>query len=293
MHVLSNIWLFLWSYIRTIGVFDVFDILIVAYLIYKLLTVVRRTSASGVFRGILLLLAALWLSSLLKLTLVNYLLRQIIQIGVLALIILFQPELRRILDTFGNRNWRRILGRRSLSADERTIETIVSACCDLARDKTGALVVFERSTGLREFTASGTVLSADITVELLLNIFFVNTPLHDGAVLIADGRLLAASCMLPLSSNSSLPRDLGMRHRAAVGITERTDAIAVVVSEETGSISVAENGMIKRHLPRDAFDKILRNALLDEKTTAANPVDFILDTLGIRRKGARNEKKNR
>jgi diadenylate cyclase len=269
--VLGRITTFLWSYFRTAGIRDVVDILVVAYLIYAVLSVIHRTSAGGVIKGILLVLAALWVSSILRLTLIGFLLRQIAQIGAVALIVLFQPELRRFLESFGGR-FKFFAGKRKATADEEIVETVVAACCDLARTKTGALIVFEKTATLSDYVTSGTVLSAVITAELLKNIFFPNTPLHDGAVLIREGKILAAACMLPLSSNSSLPKDLGMRHHAAVGITERCDAISVVVSEETGSISVADGGIIKRHLTRESLLKLLRSELVTVKDSRVGTI---------------------
>jgi len=282
----DNIWAFLWSYISTIGVSDVFDILIVAYAIYEVLRLVGSSSIGGIVRAIIFLVAALWLSTILKLNLVNYILRQILQIGAIALIVLFQPEIRRFLDNIGNR-YRRALGFARVNADEEIIAGIIEACCDMSREKTGALIVVERNTGLREFAdTSGTLIEATISVELIKNIFFHNSPLHDGAVIIRSGRIFAASCMLPLSSNTTLQRDLGMRHRAAIGITERTDAVSIVVSEETGSIAVAEDGMLKRHLSRESLEKILKKALLAEQT-ARKPIDVIRDKFRIPKKGVK------
>jgi len=271
---LNDIWLVVSSYVRTIGVADVIDILVVTYLFYTILTAVRRTSAGAVVKGIILLLAAVWISQIAKLSIVNFLLRQILQIGFISLIIIFQPEIRRFLDSFGNRKWP-FLGRKYSGSNEQVIETVVTAAFELSSTKTGMLIVFERDTGLNEFTSTGTILNASVTVELIKNIFYPNTPLHDGAALIRRERLYAAGCMLPLSTNSSIPRDMGTRHRAAIGITERADAIAVIVSEETGSVSMAYSGMIKRHLTREALEKLMRNALIVEKKESRGFIGFL------------------
>ncbi|MDR2501751.1 MAG: diadenylate cyclase CdaA, partial [Oscillospiraceae bacterium] len=251
MGAVESIWLVLKTNLQAVGVGDVADIIIIAYLIYKILTVVRRTSASGIVKGIVLLLAVLWLSSVLHLNVINYLLAQTMKMGVIVLIILFQPELRKLLEQFGSRNLSFLTGQRAKSGGiEQAIETVADACYDMARAKTGALIVFERMTGLNDYAVSGTPLGAELSPELLKNIFYPNTPLHDGAVLLRAGRVIAAGCMLPMSTNTSLSKDLGMRHRAGIGVTERSDAISVVVSEETGAVSVAVDGMLKRHLSR-------------------------------------------
>ncbi|MDR0906018.1 MAG: diadenylate cyclase CdaA [Oscillospiraceae bacterium] len=253
----------MWSDVKTIGIGDVIDILVIAFIVYRVLSAVRRTSAGSVIKGIILLFVVLGLSSVLQLNVVNYLLGQAMKMGVIILVVMFQPELRRILEQFGSRNFRLFSGRRSgNSATEELIEFVVSACCEMAKTKTGALIVFERGIGLNDYAATGTAIGSVVSAELLLQIFYPNTPLHDGAVLIRDGRLNAAGCMLPMSQNPSLSKELGMRHKAGIGMSERSDAVSVIVSEETGSISVAIDGMLKRHLTRDTFGSLLRNELI-------------------------------
>jgi diadenylate cyclase len=233
---------------------------------YRILSIVRRTSAGGLVKGIVLVLAVMWLSDLFSLNVINYLLTQAMKMGIIVLIVLFQPELRRVLEQFGSRNLKFLSlsgSRLRRGMGEPVIELIAAACFDMSRTKTGALIVFERTTGLADFASTGTAVDSEVSAELLKNIFYPNTPLHDGAVLIRDGRIVAAACMLPMSSNPSLSRELGMRHKAGIGVSERSDAVAVIVSEETGSVSVAVDGMLKRHLARDTFTKLLRNELLD------------------------------
>lgn len=216
-----------------------------------------------VANGILLLLLALWISSTLRLSVTNFLLRQVFEIGILAVIILFQPEIRRALEKVGSSQLFAIFGKEwGVQGMERVIMQTVYACEDMARSHTGALIVFERDNRLNEPRSSGTFLDANVSAELLKNVFFDKSPLHDGAAIIKDGRLNSAGCMLPLSQNASLSRELGMRHRAGIGVTEGTDALAVIVSEETGSISVAVDGLLKRHLSLDTFEEILRRELL-------------------------------
>ena len=214
----------------------------------------------------LVILVALWLSGEIQLHTVNYLLRNAVQIGLLALVVLFQPEIRRFLERIGTGSpFIRIFGTNQTHTAETAITQTVLACTDLSASRTGALIIFERDTKLEEQIRTGTIINADITAELLKNIFYPKAPLHDGAVIIRSGRIEAAGCMLPLSGNPNLSRDLGMRHRAGIGMSEASDALVVIVSEETGAISVAEKGMLKRHLTKETFEKLLRNGLLTEE----------------------------
>ena len=241
------------------------DILVITFLVYRLLLVVRRTNSSRLLKGVLVVLLALWISSG-RLKALNYLLGHVVDIGILALLILFQPEIRRVLEQVGSSRLN-VLDLFSKSpVDRQTIEeTIiqtVQACGDMSKSRTGALIVFERNIQLDEMLRSGTKLDAEVSSELLKNIFFVKAPMHDGAVIIRNGRVLGAGCMLPLSRNVNLSRDLGMRHRAGIGMSENSDAVVVLVSEETGSIWVAVGGMLKRHLMTETLEQLLRNELL-------------------------------
>ena len=236
---------------------DIVDILIITFIIYKLLSFVRKTSASGIIKGIILLIVIMWLSQVFNFTIVSWLLGKTMELGIIALIILFQPEIRNFLTTTGSS-----LG----NVFER------KAGRELSKKRTGALIVFQRNVQLEEYMKSGTMMRSEPSVELLLQVFYPNTPLHDGAVIIADGVVAAAGCMMPMSANTNLSRDLGMRHRAGIGITERSDAISIIVSEETGAISVAVDGMLKRHLTADTFEMLLRNELLPEKVSFKNRV---------------------
>ena len=241
---------------------DVVDILLVAALIYFVISLIRKTRSRRVFQGIFILLIVLWLSGELQLYTTNFILRNTVQIGLIALVVLFQPEIRRVLEKLGTGTSLRALFQNTAEPEAETwITQIVIACCDMSATKTGALIIFERDNKLDDQIRTGTVLNADITAELLKNIFFAPAPLHDGAVIVRNGRICAAGCMLPLSNNSNLSRELGMRHRAGIGMSENSDAVVAIVSEETGSISVAKDGMLKRHLTRDTFEKVLRNEL--------------------------------
>ncbi len=251
--------------ILDMGPADIADVLIVAAALYAVISFVRRTNSLRVAQGILLLLVALGLSSALHLTLTSFLLRQVFEIGVLAVIVLFQPEIRRALERVGSYRLFSLFGRNvGGQALDKTIMQTVYACEDMSKSRTGALIVFERTNRLNEAMASGTQVDALVSSELLKNVFYDKSPLHDGAVIVRDGRLAAAGCMLPLSENANLSRDLGMRHRAGIGMSERSDAVVVIVSEETGGISVAEDGLLKRHLSADTFETLLRQELLPE-----------------------------
>ena len=249
--------------LRSIGLSDILDILIVAALIFTLIRFIRRTNANKVANGILLLVIAMWLASSLNLMVTTFILRQVFNIGILAVVVLFQPEIRRALEKVGSSRLFNLLGREwgGQALDHVIVETVY-ACEDMSRSRTGALIVFERDNRLNEALSSGTPVDAFVSTELLKNIFFNKSPLHDGAVIIKDGRLAAAGCMLPLSTNPNLSRELGMRHRAGIGVSEVSDAVVVIVSEETGAISVAVDGLLKRHLTQDTFEAILRRELL-------------------------------
>lgn len=250
---------------QTVTVWDLIDILIIAIIFYRILTVMRRTSAGSVINAIILLLIVAWVSSIFNMKVLRYLFNQILQMGVIVLIILFQPELRKLFEEMSLRRFGGMFRRRVRHEDvEAVIDSVVSAAKAMTKTKTGALIVFEREIGLRDYEATGTRVDAIATSELVQNIFYHNSPLHDGALVIRDGRLLAASCMLPLSNNVNISRELGMRHRAGLGISERSDAVAVIVSEQSGTISVAIDGMLKRRLSDETFKTLLQNELMQK-----------------------------
>lgn len=256
-------------YLLTIRVTDVLDVLIMSYLIDRLLRLVTTTRAASILKGVFVFLVALWLSSLFQLNGINYIMGHMLDWGVLALIILFQPEIRNILEQVGSRRFNisdLFSHGKTKTSLEKTIDQTVLACSEMSNSRTGVLIVFEREILLDDLVRSGTVLDASISNELLKNIFFVKAPMHDGAVIIRQGRVLGAGCMLPLSKNVNLSRDLGMRHRAGIGMSENADAVVVIVSEETGSISVAIGGMLKRHLTSETLENILRNELLPQES---------------------------
>ena len=267
-------------YLLTIQVTDILDIAILVFVLYKILGLMRTTRAASLIKGLFVFFAALLLSYVLQLNSIYYLMSRMVQVGVLALIILFQPEIRRILEEMGSR---RFIGFFSHmeggSTMEQTIGQTVLACTEMSQSRTGALIVFEREILLDDMVRSGTMLDAAVSSELLKNIFFVKAPMHDGAVIIRHGRMLGAGCMLPLSKNVNLSRDLGMRHRAGIGMSENADAVVVIVSEETGSISVAIGGMLKRHLKPETLTNILRNELLPQAPEAEERPKFSLANL--------------
>ena len=251
------------NYLSTMGISDFLDIIIVAYLIYKAIGFVRRTNSNNLAKGLVVFLLALWGSDIFSLTMINFLLRKTAELGLIALLILFQPELRRLLERMGSG----FASGRSSSGTvmDSAISQTVQACCDMSASKTGALIIFERGVALNSIISTGTVINADTTAELLKNMFFNKAPLHDGAVIIRDGRIAAAGCVLPLTQRTNLSKDLGMRHRAGIGLSEESDAVIIVVSEETGAISAAMDGMLKRHLSGEALDKLLRGELIREE----------------------------
>ena len=267
MEVLTNVIERASSFVLSLELWDLLDILVIAYLVYRLLLLVRRTNTSRLLKGVLVVIIALWLSAG-RLRALNFLLNYIVEWGVVALLVLFQPEIRRVLEQVGSSSlpFLQFFSKPRVHRQtiEQAISQTVSACGDMSKSRTGALIVFERHNQLDEMLRSGTKLDAEVSSELLKNIFFVKAPMHDGAVIVREGRVLGAGCMLPLSRNVNLSRDLGMRHRAGIGMSENSDAVVVLVSEETGSISVAVGGMLKRHLMTETLDQLLRNELLPQ-----------------------------
>ena len=253
------------SYLTTIGISDFIDILIVAFLIYRLIWFVRKSNFINVAKGLILLLIALWASEFFGLIMINYILRKGVELGMIALVILFQPELRRMLERVGSTlNTSRVDSGTYMA---RALSQTVQACGDMAASKTGALLAFERKVSLSPVISTGSVINADANTELIKNLFFNKAPLHDGAVILRDGRIEAAGCVLPLTQSKNLSKDLGMRHRAGLGLSEQSDAVVVIVSEETGSISVAIDGMLKRHLSQTELAKVLSEELIHEEKT--------------------------
>jgi uncharacterized protein (TIGR00159 family) len=242
---------------------NVFDILVVALIIYWLLWVAQGTRATQLIRGIVPLLAVVFLvGTTFQLTALNWVLAQTWPVLLISLPVIFQPEIRRALEQLGQtRSWLPQLLPRPDEMAGRTIDELVKASTQLARHRYGALIVLERETGLQNYVERGVAIDGLLTRQLLINLFYPNSPLHDGAAVVRDGRIVAASVVLPLSDNTAATSQLGTRHRAALGITEQSDAIAVVVSEETGQVSIAENGQLIRNLDAERLDEQLRAML--------------------------------
>lgn len=240
--------------------YDILDIIIVAYLIYRLIPLIRSSGTMRIFGMIGALLVLTWVTDLLNLHTLNFLLQQISTVGVIAIVVLYQPELRRIVDNFV-RGW--VTGYKPVQEIDVVISQTVMACETMSKERTGALIVFARGAQLEEYSKTGTVIDSKVSEQLIRNIFVNKAPLHDGAMIIRNGRIFAAGCVLPLSTSSKLSLDLGTRHRAGVGITEVSDSISVIVSEETGAISLAVGGVLKRHLPPQMLERMLRRELVE------------------------------
>ena len=249
--------------LTTMGLADIVDILLVAYLIYKAIWFVRRTNSYNLAKGILVFLIVMLLANLFGLKMISFALQKAAELGLIALVILFQPELRRLLERMGS-SFMTSRGEIGTEIDSAIAHTVL-ACTEMSASKTGALIIFERNVKLNEIMSTGTIINADTNAELIKNIFFNKAPLHDGALVIRDGRLAAAGCVLPLTRSTNLSKELGMRHRAGIGLSEQSDAVVVIVSEDTGAISVAIDGMLKRHLTATTFERLLRSELIVEE----------------------------
>lgn len=243
---------------------DIIEIIILAFIIYELMLWVKTTRAYALVKGFAVILAFLLIAVIFKMDTILWIAGKIFSIGITALVIVFQPELRRALEQLGQKNIVTSLlnfdntGEEKNSFDDRTVDAIVKACVEMSKAKTGALIVIENSVPLGEYERTGITLDAVVTSQLLLNIFEHNTPLHDGAVIMRSGRIVSATCYLPLSDNMELSKELGTRHRAAVGISEVTDALTIVVSEETGAISVTQQSVLKRNITAEQLREELR-----------------------------------
>ena len=266
------------SMLPTIKFMDIVDILLVAFVIYTIIMMIQNTGAVRIAKSVIIILVLSGLTQLLNMYLMNYLLERVLEIGLIALVIMFQPELRRMLEKLGGKSLREILSMKEQQREiDRVISQTVAACEIMSKERTGVLIVFERSASTIDYQKTGTVLDAEVSSELLRNLFFTKAALHDGAVIIRNERIAAAGCVLPLTQNRNISSDLGTRHRAAIGMSEATDAVVVIVSEETGTISVAIGGMLKRHLAPQTLEKLLLNELApktDEKTR--NPLKKLL-----------------
>ena len=261
---------------QTFKLVDLLDILIIAFLIYQLLGFVNRTRAGQLAKGALIVMAVYLVANILNMRTVTWLLNSLLQVGLLTLVVLFQPEIRRALERMGQTDqWAYRFFNKNRYNDtslKGAWRSAIIAICDAAErfseTKTGALIVLERNTNLSEIVRTGTPVNSAVNLEVLGTIFYEGTPLHDGAAIIEDGRIKAAGCVLPLSNNLDLGKDMGTRHRACLGIAENSDAIAIVVSEETGIISMAKNGVLMRHFDRQTLYTRLVDEMIPKETAS-------------------------
>ena len=277
--------------IRTISFVDVIDIACVSVLIYYLYKFIRDRRAGKLALGVVLLVVIQIISSLLDMYLLQFIMQNIFQVGLITLVILFQPEIRSVLEKVGAtpiRGLRSISETKDPSYVHRIIDEVVSAVCDLSESKTGALIVFERETKLGDIILTGTVIDAYPAAFLIKNIFFNKAPMHDGALIVRDMRLYAAGCLLPLSNNPDIIKDLGTRHRAGIGVSENSDAVVVIVSEETGVISTAVEGKLVRNYNRDTLTRFLRAKLANENDEDKRRFRF-LDKVRVMRERTKNK----
>jgi diadenylate cyclase len=254
----------LYNLVAGIGINDIIDIALVAFVIYKVLGFIRESRAEQLVQGLLLLVVATWLSGQVHLYTMNWLLQSLLTVGILALIVVFQPELRRGLEQMGRSKIMKPSQFGKLNKDKAMHITheFVKAVEEFSAKKVGALIIIERQTSLSDICETGTYVDAEISANLLGNIFYEGAPLHDGAVIVRGDRIHAAGCVLPLTENMDLPSDLGTRHRAGIGITEKSDCITLIVSEETGIISIAKDGRLERYLDSKTVEKTLLSVYL-------------------------------
>ena len=255
---------FFWNAFSGIRITDIIDILIVAVVVYKLLGLIKQTRAEQLFKGVLLLVVATFLSDLFNLHTINWILKGTVALGAVAILVVFQPELRRGLEYLGRSKFSNVLSEVDKEEAKYMVGQLVEAIDDMSASKTGALIVIERETSLSDLVETGTVIDAAVSAQMIGNIFYEGAPLHDGALIIRGDRLYAAGCVLPLTQNKNLNKELGTRHRAGIGISENSDALVIIVSEETGIISIAQNGKLTRFLDVKKIEKTLYNIYLEE-----------------------------
>ena len=272
---------------------DYVDIALVAFLIYKLLPLIRTPSTKRIAGAVAGILVVVWLVDFAEIYTLSWILNQFLSVGFLAVVILFQPEIRRVLDRLGSVQLRSVLGtnKPQQEMDSIIIQTVM-ACEIMSRERVGALIVFARQDRLEEYFKTGTRINGQVSEQLIRNIFFPKAALHDGAMIVRDGQIAAAGCVLPLSDSNRLSADLGTRHRAGVGMSEASDAVVVIVSEETGTVSVAVNGMLKRHLAPQTLERLLRNELLPaQQEQEANALVRLKEKLlSTEKEGTKHEK---
>ncbi len=293
---ITNVYNSFVSLMMTFKATDVLDIMVVSFIIYNLIKIVRETRAEQLVKGILVLIVAFFISGIFSLKMLNALFSSFFQFSVLAVLIVFQPELRSALEHIGRskiaKYWNNLSGGKTVEEEKikqarAVINCVSEAANNFQRSKTGALIVFERQTKLGDIINTGTVIDAEPSVSMIGNIFFNKAPLHDGAMIVRDGKLYAAGCILPLTPNNSLvSSELGTRHRAAIGISETSDAVVVVVSEETGNISIAVNGVLTRDYTRETLNVALEDMIVPQQTDKSERTPII----STPKKGKKDEK---
>lgn len=252
--------------IKHISIFSIVDILVVSYIFYKGYMLIKETRAEQLLKGIAFIIALIPISYVLRLNMLYFILSKTLTIGVLTLVIIFQPEIRRVLEHLGRSAFDETHNITDIKEREAVVDQIVTAVEDLAETKTGALIAIEQRTGLGEFLGSGTIIDAQISSALLENIFVVNTPLHDGATIIRQDRIYASGCVLPLTNNNGINKKLGTRHRAGIGLSENSDALVIIVSEETGIISLAIGGRLTRNYDKEKLKRTLLSIMHDKES---------------------------
>ncbi|MBD7913273.1 MULTISPECIES: diadenylate cyclase CdaA [Clostridium] len=254
---MQEFYLMIVNTIKNISAWSILDILVVSFIFYKGYMLIKETRAEQLLKGIVFIVVLIPVSYILKLDMLNFILNKTLTIGVLSVVIIFQPEIRRALEHLGRSAFDDIHNGPSVEKRTEVVDAVVVAVENLAETKTGALIAIEQGTGLGELLPSGTIIDAKVSANLLENIFVVNTPLHDGATIIRKDRIHASGCVLPLTNNNSINKKLGTRHRAAIGLSENSDALIIVVSEETGVISLAVNGRLTRNYDKEKLKTIL------------------------------------
>ena len=267
---------------------DALDIAIVSYIVYKMIGFIRETRAMQLIRGLVIIIVAFFVSDIFNLYLLNWLLKSLFTMGLFAVVVLFQPELRRALEQVGRKNLMNTNSFRNIDKNKavETVDSLVSAIDDFSATRTGALIAIERETMLNDIIETGVVVDAEISIRLLGNLFYEGSPLHDGGVIIRGARIHAASCVFPLTEKKNIGRNLGTRHRAGVGLSEVCDALIIIVSEETGVVSIAEDGKIRRFVDLKTIEKMLLNMYLPTERGMYGRVAKL-----VRRKGGKHDAK--
>ena len=267
---------------------DALDIAIVSYIVYKMIGFIRETRAMQLIRGLVIIIVAFFVSDIFNLYLLNWLLKSLFTMGLFAVVVLFQPELRRALEQVGRKNLMNTNSFRNIDKNKavETVDALVSAIDDFSATRTGALIALERETMLNDIIETGVVVDAEISIRLLGNLFYEGSPLHDGGVIIRGARIHAASCVFPLTEKKNIGRNLGTRHRAGVGLSEVCDALIIIVSEETGVVSIAEDGKIRRFVDLKTIEKMLLNMYLPSERGMYDRVAKL-----VRRKGGKHDAK--